>query len=75
MLQATFGLIYDFSHSRLFNVIVDNDKIGSQILSIMNKQKMPGEVTFMPLNRLNFRDIDYPKSPVSNECSKIQALI
>ena len=68
-------LIYDFSHSRLFNVIVDNDKIGSQILSIMNKQKMPGEVTFMPLNRLNFRDIDYPKSPVSNECSEIQTII
>ena len=54
-----------FLFFRLFNIIIDNDKIGSQILSIMNKQKMPGEVTFMPLNRLHFRDIDYPKSPVS----------
>jgi len=49
--------------NKLFNIIVDDDKIGSHILSIMNKQKMPGEVTFMPLSRLQFRDIDYPKSP------------
>ncbi|XP_065071317.1 structural maintenance of chromosomes protein 3-like [Rhopilema esculentum] len=48
--------------NKLFNIIVDNDKIGAQVLSIMNKQKLPGEVTFMPLNRLKFKDIDYPQS-------------
>jgi structural maintenance of chromosome 3 (chondroitin sulfate proteoglycan 6) len=28
----------------------------------MNKQKLPGEVTFMPLNRLHARVIDYPQT-------------
>ena len=37
---------------RLFHHIVTNDKIGTTILDEMNKFKMPGEVTFMPLNRL-----------------------
>merc|ERR1712203_154440 len=28
----------------------------------MNKSKLPGEVTFMPLNRLHVRNIDYPNT-------------
>lgn len=35
------------------------------IMKEMNKQKLPGEVTFMPLNRLNVREQDYPNDPVS----------
>merc|ERR1712141_131301 len=27
-----------------------------------NKQKLPGEVTFMPLNRLHVRHLDYPQT-------------
>lgn len=38
--------------NRLFHHIVESDKVGTQILKEMNKQKLPGEVTFMPLNRL-----------------------
>ncbi|XP_041476327.1 structural maintenance of chromosomes protein 3-like [Lytechinus variegatus] len=49
--------------SRLFYHIVDTDMISTKILSEMNKQKMPGEVTFMPLNRLEVRDTVYPESP------------
>jgi chromosome segregation ATPase len=37
-------------------------KVGTQILKEMNKQKLPGEVTFMPLNRLHVRVIDYPQT-------------
>ena len=47
---------------RLFHVIVDNDRTASQILSIMNKQKLPGEVTFLPLNKLNPPDVEYPNA-------------
>ena len=47
---------------RLFHVIVDTDRTASQILSIMNKQKLPGEVTFLPLNKLNPPDVDYPNA-------------
>ena len=50
---------------RLFHIIVDTDKIAAHILSIMNKHKLPGEVTFMPLNRLQSKEHEYPSSPVS----------
>jgi len=50
--------------NRLFHHIVDSDKVGTQILKEMNRQKLPGEVTFMPLNRLNVKDINYPESAV-----------
>ncbi|KAJ3646857.1 hypothetical protein Zmor_024423 [Zophobas morio] len=46
--------------NRLFHHVIDSDKVGTQILKEMNRQKLPGEVTFMPLNRLNVRDIAYP---------------
>ena len=32
----------------------------------MNKHKLPGEVTFMPLNRLLSKEQQYPSTPVSN---------
>lgn len=32
----------------------------------MNRQKLPGDVNIMPLNRLNAREIDYPNDSVSN---------
>lgn len=50
---------------RLFHHIVESDRVGTQILKEMNKQKLPGEVTFMPLNRLTVKDIDYPHTNVS----------
>lgn len=46
--------------NRLFHHVIESDKVGTQILKEMNRQKLPGEVTFMPLNRLNVREIDYP---------------
>lgn len=49
--------------SKLFHIIVDSDKTAAHILSIMNKQKLPGEVTFMPLNRLQSKEQEYPSSP------------
>ncbi|XP_060524565.1 structural maintenance of chromosomes protein 3 [Cylas formicarius] len=46
--------------NRLFHHVVDSERVGTQILKEMNRQKLPGEVTFMPLDRLNVREIDYP---------------
>ncbi|CAG9856359.1 unnamed protein product [Phyllotreta striolata] len=46
--------------NRLFHHVVDTDMIGTQLLKEMNRQSLPGEVNFMPLNRLNVRDQDYP---------------
>ncbi|XP_041368808.1 structural maintenance of chromosomes protein 3-like [Gigantopelta aegis] len=48
--------------SRLFHHVVDTDKTGTKILQEMNKMRLPGEVTFMPLNRLDTRETRYPDS-------------
>ncbi|CAG5133454.1 unnamed protein product [Candidula unifasciata] len=46
--------------SRLFHHIVDTDRTGTILLKEMNRMHLPGEVTFMPLNRLDSRDTSYP---------------
>lgn len=51
--------------NRLFHHIVESDRVGTQILKEMNKMKLPGEVTFMPLNRLQVKIHDYPDDPDS----------
>lgn len=48
--------------NRLFHHIVDTDKTGTKILTEMNRLRLPGEVTFMPLNRLDARDTHYPET-------------
>ncbi|GIY08074.1 structural maintenance of chromosomes protein 3 [Caerostris darwini] len=50
------------SGNKLFYHIVENDKIGTKILQEMNRQQLPGEVTFMPLNRLMYKDVNYPNT-------------
>ena len=52
------------SGNKLFHHIVENDKVGTRILQEMNKMKLAGEVTFMPINRLYSKDIDYPQTGV-----------
>lgn len=48
--------------NRLFHHIVETDKFGTKILKEMNNQRLPGEVTFMPLNRLHVKEQDYPQT-------------
>ena len=43
----------------LFNVIVDTDRTASLIMEQLTAQKS-GRVTFMPLNRMNKRSVNYP---------------
>ena len=45
-------------------MIVDSDQTASQILEIMNRKKMPGEVTFLPLNKLRTPPVNYPDHTV-----------
>ena len=47
--------------NRLFQIVVDNDDVVSEILSKMKKFKQ-GRLTFMPLNRLSRDVYDYPES-------------
>jgi structural maintenance of chromosome 3 (chondroitin sulfate proteoglycan 6) len=45
-------------------VVVDSDETVSRILALMHKKKIPGRISFMPLNRLHVEDHKYPESTV-----------
>lgn len=51
--------------NRLFYHIVDSDEVSTKILMEFNKMNLPGEVTFLPLNKLDVRDTAYPETNVS----------
>ena len=48
-------------YCRLSQIIVDTDKTASEILSHMNKNKMRGDVSFLPLNRLQVTLPQFPQ--------------
>jgi len=60
--QSIYTAVEVTAGNRLFHHIVEKDTVGTQILKEMNKQKLPGEVTFMPLNRLHAINPRYPES-------------
>ncbi|KAI8994869.1 RecF/RecN/SMC [Pilobolus umbonatus] len=45
----------------LFHVVVDTDNTATRLLDIMNEQKL-GRVTFIPLNRIKTKQVEYPQS-------------
>ena len=49
--------------NRLFHHIVESDKLSTKILKEINKQKLPGEITFVSLNRINVKTYNYPDVP------------
>ncbi|KAG2211831.1 hypothetical protein INT47_004517 [Mucor saturninus] len=44
----------------LFHVVVDTDETASRLLEIMSKERA-GRVTFIPLNRVKSRHVEYPQ--------------
>ncbi|KAI7902915.1 uncharacterized protein BX663DRAFT_55209 [Cokeromyces recurvatus] len=44
----------------LFHVVVDTDDTATKLLEIMNKEKA-GRITFIPLNRVKSRQVEYPQ--------------
>ncbi|XP_043912265.1 structural maintenance of chromosomes protein 3 [Protopterus annectens] len=48
--------------NRLFYHIVGTDEVSTKILMEFNKMNLPGEVTFLPLNKLDVRDTAYPET-------------
>ena len=52
------------SYYRLFYHVVDSDEVGTRILTEVNKLKLPGEATFLPLNRLDPGNTRYPETNV-----------
>merc|ERR1719266_12489 len=60
--QSIYTAVEVTAGNRLFHHIVESDRVGTFILKEMNKSKLPGEVTFMPLNRLHVRHLEYPQT-------------
>ncbi|EGD75869.1 hypothetical protein PTSG_07983 [Salpingoeca rosetta] len=46
----------------LFNIVVDTDQTASRILQHMNEKRLPGRVSFLPLNRLRPSTATLPPS-------------
>jgi structural maintenance of chromosome 3 (chondroitin sulfate proteoglycan 6) len=46
----------------LFHVVVDDDKIAARLMKELERQRA-GRLTFLPLNRLQVENIQYPNSP------------
>jgi structural maintenance of chromosome 3 (chondroitin sulfate proteoglycan 6) len=45
----------------LFHVVVDTDDTATKVLEALNREQN-GRVTFMPLNRLRTKTLEYPES-------------
>lgn len=55
---------------------MDTDEVSTKILMEFNKMNLPGEVTFLPLSKLDVRDTAYPETNVRRmykemECCKL----
>lgn len=48
----------------MFYHIVETDEVSTKILTEFNKMNLPGEVTFLPLSKLDVRDTAYPETNV-----------
>ncbi|EPY77700.1 structural maintenance of chromosomes protein 3 [Camelus ferus] len=59
--------------NRLFYHIVDSDEVSTKILMEFNKMNLPGEVTFLPLNKLDVRDTAYPETNIETQQRKFKA--
>lgn len=59
-----YVLFLDFVFFRLFYHIVETDEVSTKILMEFNKMNLPGEVTFLPLSKLDVRDTAYPETNV-----------
>uniref|UniRef100_A0A2K6G840 Structural maintenance of chromosomes protein 3 n=1 Tax=Propithecus coquereli TaxID=379532 RepID=A0A2K6G840_PROCO len=59
--------------NRLFYHIVDSDEVSTKILMEFNKMNLPGEVTFLPLNKLDVRDTAYPETNVSQHLKPLDS--
>lgn len=60
--NAFFTAVEVTAGGRLFNHVVTDASIGTAYLDEMNKMKLSGEVTFLPLDRLIATQEEYPRA-------------
>ncbi|AWP05970.1 putative structural maintenance of chromosomes protein 3 [Scophthalmus maximus] len=60
--------------TRLFYHIVETDEVSTKILMEFNKMNLPGEVTFLPLTKLDVRDTAYPETNIDQLMNQMQQI-
>ena len=55
--------------------MVDTEHTASRIMTIMNKEKYPGEITFLPLSILKSSSVQYPETEVPTYAHAIKCYI
>jgi len=59
---------------QLFNIVVDSDDVASQIIDLINRDKLEGRVTFLPLNRLRPPEAKYPPNPSRDYVAMVEKI-
>lgn len=59
--------------NQLFHVVVDNDTVATKIVEVLTRDKM-GRATFLPLNRINPSDVNYPEHHGSDAVPMLKLL-
>ena len=49
------------ANTSLFHIVVDTDETAARVVDVMNQERS-GRVTFMPMNRLKSRTVDFPQA-------------
>lgn len=60
--RSLFTAVETSVGARLFHHIVDSDHTVMKFLKLMNQQKLPGEVNYLPLNVLRNETVRYPET-------------
>uniref|UniRef100_A0A4Y0BM41 Structural maintenance of chromosomes protein n=1 Tax=Anopheles funestus TaxID=62324 RepID=A0A4Y0BM41_ANOFN len=59
--EAIYRAVETVAGSKLNYHIVESDTVANEIIALCNKNKLPGEFNFLPLNRLKATQQVYPK--------------
>ncbi len=59
--------------NQLFHIVVDNDTVATKIVEVLTRDKM-GRATFLPLNRINPSDVNYPEHHGSDAVPMLKLL-
>ena len=65
--KSLFTAVETAVQSRLFNHIVESDQQAMRLLKMMNQQKLPGEVNYLPLNVLKSSEAGAVSYPETND--------
>ncbi|XP_053665505.1 structural maintenance of chromosomes protein 3-like [Anopheles marshallii] len=69
--EAIYQAVETTAGNKLYYHIVESDTVANEIIALYNKNKLPGEFNFLPLNRLEAK----PLAATRDEDKAVQSLI